>query len=96
MSSATIVASLTPSITGSWGLFTPDISWLPQLTVAKATLKYSNPLDATLTVAKGSTSLTLGSKGDLGFDAEFLPKFTSLTYSPSTINLYTYRTGSLV
>lgn len=96
VSSATIVASLTPSITGSWGLFTPDISWLPQLTVAKATLKYSNPLDATLTVAKGSTSLTLGSKGDLGFDAEFLPKFTSLTYSPSTINLYTYRTGSLV
>ena len=97
LDSVSLIPTLTPSITGSWGYTVPNVPILGTVSLASVSLTYSNPVDLNLTLAKGSSpSLTLGSSGTLGFSAGFVPDLTSsLTYS-TTFPLYDVRTGNLL
>lgn len=98
LESVSIIPSLTPTVTGTWGLFTPTTTPLiGKVSVAETSLAYSNPVDLNLTFAKGlSPSLTLGSSGSLEFVAGFVPGLTdSLTYQ-QTFPVYDVRTGNLL
>lgn len=63
--------TLTPSVTASWGLFTPkDTPVIKRTEAFSLNLGYSNPVSADLTFAANtSPSLTMGTKGDLTFSA---------------------------
>ena len=67
------------------------------MSLATIGLTYSNPVDLTLSKAENqSLSLTLGSSGNLDFNAGFVPDLTdALTYT-TTFPLYSVRTPNLL
>jgi hypothetical protein len=92
-----IVPSLTPSVTGTYGLFTPDNTpIIGKKTVASVKLGYENPVALVLTLAKGSDpSLTLTSSGTLSYGAGILQVLTDSLSFNDELEIYTYKTGNL-
>ena len=98
LTSVSLIPTLTPTLTGSWGLTVPaGVPIAGGWSLASVSLGYSNPIDINLTLAKASSpSLTIGSSGALEFSAGFVPDLTSsLTYK-ATFPLYSVRTGNLL
>ena len=97
LTSVSIVPTITPSITGSWGYTVSNVPILGTVSLASVGLTYSNPVDLTLSkVANQPLSLTIGSSGNLDFSAGFVPTLTdSLTYK-TTFPLYSVRTPNLL
>jgi hypothetical protein len=92
LQSVSIIPTITPAITGTWGLLVPDkVPFVGGFSLASVSLGYRNPVSLDLTIpieGSGSTSLTLRSRGDLDFSAGLVPTLTdALTYSTS-FNLY--------
>jgi hypothetical protein len=91
LNSVSIIPTITPAITGTWGLLVPDnVAFIGGFSLASVSLGYKNPvsLDLTIPFDNNPTSLTLTSRGDLDFSAGLVPTLTdSLTYSTS-FNLY--------
>lgn len=94
----TITPTLTPTVTGSWGLFTPaSAPIIGQLSLFKVSLGYTNPLSLQMMLSKDSPSdLRFLSSGTMLYTAAVLPEFTSkLTYE-DTLDLYHYDSGNLL
>ncbi len=94
---AQITPTLTPSVTGEYGLFTPEETpIIGQKTIASVTLGYSNPVSLTLKLQSGyDPSLTFSSSGVLNYGAGILQAFTdSLTFD-DTIPIYSYTSDNL-
>ncbi len=94
----TLSPTITPSITGSWGLFTPaNTPVVGQISFLDVSLGYSNPLSANLTWSSvNDPSITFSSSGSLDFSAGLVPSITSaLTYSTS-FELYNYTSGNVL
>lgn len=74
---ATITATVTPSASVSYGLFTTSPI---DLSVFKLSLGFQNPITAVLTMPMNNlsdTALSLSSQGFLTADAAFIPQITS-------------------
>jgi len=98
VSGITLSPTITPSITGSWGLFTPaNTPVVGQISFLDVSLGYSNPLSADLTwSAVADPSITFSSSGSLDFSAGLIPSITdALTYSKS-FELYKYTTDNIL
>ncbi|MCB1264365.1 MAG: hypothetical protein KDB56_07200, partial [Mycobacterium sp.] len=88
----TIEPSLTPSVTGTYGLFTPENTpIIGKKTIASVNLGYENPVSLDLTLAKGvDPSLTFKSSGTLTYGAGILQVLTdSLSFSDD-LEIYSY------
>ena len=93
----TIVPTLTPSVTGSYGLFTPENTpIIGKKTIASVNLGYENPVSLDLTLAKGvDPSLTFNSTGTLTYGAGILQVLTdSLSFSDE-LEIYSYTSPNL-
>ena len=93
----TIEPSLTPSVTGTYGLFTPENTpIIGKKTIASVNLGYENPVSLDLTLAKGvDPSLTFKSSGTLTYGAGILQVLTdSLSFSDD-LEIYSYESPNL-
>ena len=89
--------TLTPSVTGSYGLFTPENTpIIGKKTIASVNLGYENPVSLDLTLAKGvDPSLTFNSTGTLTYGAGILQVLTdSLSFSDE-LEIYSYTSPNL-
>jgi hypothetical protein len=95
---AQITPTLTPSVTGKYGLFTPkNTPIIGQKTIASIDLGYSNPVSLTLKLQSGGydPSLTFSSSGVLSYGAGILQAFTdSLTFDDE-VEIYSYTSDNL-
>ena len=104
--------TLTPSITASWGLFTPkDTPVISRTEAFSLNLGYSNPISADLRFAANiNPSLTIGTRGELTFTASvfkeivddgiakipFLGSAKGLTTYEYKKQIFDYRSGNLL
>ena len=98
VSGITLSPTITPSVTASWGLFTPaNTPLVGQISFLDVSLGYSNPLSANLTwSAVSDPAITFTSSGSLDFSAGLVPSITdALTYSQS-FELYRYTTDNVL
>ena len=94
----TIKPSLTPSVTGGYGLFTPKRTpMIGETKIAGVTLGYENPVALDLTLASRSDpSLTVESSGTLKYGAGILEVLTdSLSFSDE-LEIYDYKSDNLL
>ncbi len=94
----TIKPSLTPSVTGGYGLFTPPRTpIIGKTAIAGVTLGYENPVALNLTLARGNApSLTVESSGTLKYGAGILQVLTdSLSFSDE-LEIYNYTSDNLL
>lgn len=93
ISGVSITPTITPKVSIDWGIFVPDT----KISLGAVTLSYSNPVSATLALAKNQPpSLTLNASGELGLTAGLVPDLTDyLTYEDS-VTLYQVSSGNLL
>ena len=93
----TIEPGLTPSVTGTYGLFTPENTpIIGKKTIASVNLGYENPVSLALALSReASPSLTFNSSGTLSYGAGILQVLTdSLSFSDE-LEIYNYTSDNL-
>jgi len=92
-----IVPSLTPTVTGTYGLFTPETTpIIGKKTIASVNLGYTNPVKLTLDLEKGQDpSLTFNSSGTLTYGAGILQVLTDSLSFNDELEIYNYTSDNL-
>jgi hypothetical protein len=92
-----IKPTLTPSISGKYGLLTPKGAPFGQRTVAAVNLGYQNPVGLDFVLKKGADpSLKINSAGKLTYGAELLPDLTDALSFSDVLDIYNYESENLL